>query len=187
LSTSCVIGYESWPTHIARKASLAYAPRSSSCVAHTSAVELDDSSYVRADRRERDAFVDEVLAGIGIPILHVRWHCRYDSHILTAQIATRIRMAAVSTAPQLPPKHAQPTLPMPPIATPAAAQLPAVPYSPAKATASATPHMSASVVAPAPVVATRRSCGQCQAERWPFVLRWRTGIVIYMVLALCEG
>jgi hypothetical protein len=31
------------------------------------AVELDDSSHLRADRRERDAFVDEVLASVGIP------------------------------------------------------------------------------------------------------------------------
>lgn len=39
-------------------------------------IELDDASHQRSDRRARDAFVDDVCAAAGIPILHVpvgRW------------------------------------------------------------------------------------------------------------------
>jgi hypothetical protein len=69
-------------------------------------LELDDSSHLRADRRERDAFVDEVLAGIGIPILHVRWQRRYDAQLLVSQIAARLGRMAASAAPPL--IHPQP-------------------------------------------------------------------------------
>src|SRR5262249_53316959 len=34
-------------------------------------VELDDRSHERGDRRERDAFVDSVLASAGVPIVRV--------------------------------------------------------------------------------------------------------------------
>jgi very-short-patch-repair endonuclease len=57
-------------------------------------VELDDASHERADRRERDAFIDDVLAAAGIPILHVRWQRSYDSHALARQIAGRLGIAA---------------------------------------------------------------------------------------------
>lgn len=40
-------------------------------------IELDDSSHARADRRQRDAFVDEALTGAGIPVLHVPVQSRY--------------------------------------------------------------------------------------------------------------
>ncbi len=35
------------------------------------AIELDDSSHQRWDRKKRDAFVDQVFASSGIPLLHV--------------------------------------------------------------------------------------------------------------------
>jgi uncharacterized protein DUF2726 len=35
------------------------------------AIELDDSSHREQRRRDRDAFVDQVLAAAGIPIVHV--------------------------------------------------------------------------------------------------------------------
>src|SRR4051794_16982760 len=41
-------------------------------------VELDDSTHTRPDRQVRDAFVDDVLAAAGLPILHIRWQRRYD-------------------------------------------------------------------------------------------------------------
>jgi hypothetical protein len=45
------------------------------CDARTTAprlvIELDDRSHERADRQARDAFVDAVLAHIGLPILHI--------------------------------------------------------------------------------------------------------------------
>lgn len=34
-------------------------------------VELDDGTHARADRRERDAFVDQVCAEAGMPIAHI--------------------------------------------------------------------------------------------------------------------
>lgn len=34
-------------------------------------IELDDSSHQRADRQERDAFVDQVFHEAGLPILHI--------------------------------------------------------------------------------------------------------------------
>lgn len=42
------------------------------------AIELDDSSHARADRRARDAFLDQLFAQIGVKLVRVRatWH--YD-------------------------------------------------------------------------------------------------------------
>ena len=62
-------------------------------------VELDDASHDRADRRERDAFVDEVLAGVGMPILHVRWQRRYNARTLAEQIVVAMGMAAPAPLP----------------------------------------------------------------------------------------
>lgn len=35
-------------------------------------VELDDSSHDASDRKERDAFVDEVVTSVGYQIIHTR-------------------------------------------------------------------------------------------------------------------
>jgi len=35
-------------------------------------IELDDSSHERADRQERDAFVDEAMRVAGLPIIHIK-------------------------------------------------------------------------------------------------------------------
>jgi hypothetical protein len=123
-------------------------------------VELDDSSHLRADRRERDAFVDEVLAGVGIPILHVRWQRRYDVQLLASQIAAHIGLPTALAAPP----HPQPTLPERAAAVLPASQAPAMAYSSPVPAASSVPLVAASVVVPAPVIASRRMCGQCQAE-----------------------
>ena len=42
-------------------------------------IELDDRTHLRWDRIQRDVFVDEVMKGAGLPILHVR---RADSYNL---------------------------------------------------------------------------------------------------------
>ena len=55
------------------------------------AVELDDRSHDRADRRERDRFVDAALASAGVPILHVRVARRYDPETLLDPIAGALR------------------------------------------------------------------------------------------------
>jgi hypothetical protein len=41
-------------------------------------IELDDRSHNRYDRRLRDGFVDEVLRGVNIPIVHVKNSYKYD-------------------------------------------------------------------------------------------------------------
>ncbi len=55
------------------------------------AIELDDSSHDREDRQERDAFVDQVLAKAGLPLLHVRAQAAYDPKQLAASISEAIR------------------------------------------------------------------------------------------------
>jgi len=43
------------------------------------AIELDDSSHDREDRKDRDAFVDQVFAAARKPILHVRARGTYQT------------------------------------------------------------------------------------------------------------
>ncbi|NQU09431.1 DUF2726 domain-containing protein [bacterium] len=49
------------------------------------AVELDDSSHQREDRRVRDAFVDQVCAAAGLPILHMPAKKAYVASEVAAQ------------------------------------------------------------------------------------------------------
>jgi very-short-patch-repair endonuclease len=97
-------------------------------------IELDDSSHKRADRRERDAFVDAVLAAASLPIMHVRWQRRYDPRVLAQQIAVKLSST--------PPITSQTPLPAP------------VPL------AAITPSLSS---VPPPNHAPH-SCGHCQAN-----------------------
>jgi hypothetical protein len=55
-------------------------------------VELDDSSHERADRQERDALVDSVLASAGLPILHVPARSQYNS----AEIGARVQASLLA-------------------------------------------------------------------------------------------
>ncbi len=50
-------------------------------------LELDDKSHQRADRRTRDAFVDEVFKAARLPLLHVPVRPSYRADELAAQIA----------------------------------------------------------------------------------------------------
>ena len=61
-------------------------------------IELDDRSHKRADRRERDAFVDQAFAAAGIPILHVPAAPAYDVRTLRIQIAQMVRDGAIAKA-----------------------------------------------------------------------------------------
>jgi hypothetical protein len=63
-------------------------------------------------------FVDEVLAGVGIPILHVRWQRRYDTQVLATQLATYLGLPQL-VPPAPAPIHAQRTLPALPVPQPA--------------------------------------------------------------------
>ena len=49
-------------------------------------IELDDASHQRADRKQRDDFVDAVLAQVGLPILHIPWQRSYSTQQLAEAI-----------------------------------------------------------------------------------------------------
>ncbi|MCF8051374.1 MAG: DUF2726 domain-containing protein [Desulfobacterales bacterium] len=51
------------------------------------AVELDDRSHLRADRKERDQFVDQALQSAGIPILHQPARGKYSIQKLRSDLA----------------------------------------------------------------------------------------------------
>jgi len=55
------------------------------------AIELDDSSHERFDRRRRDAFIDSALEAAGLPLLRVPVRLVYDPAELRAQIDERLR------------------------------------------------------------------------------------------------
>ena len=54
------------------------------------AVELDDSSHLRSDRRKRDEFVDSVFAAAELPLLRVRAKRAYDSVEIRKAVYSRI-------------------------------------------------------------------------------------------------
>lgn len=54
------------------------------------AIELDDASHDRTDRQERDAFVDQVLAKAGLPLLHVKAQTAYDPKLLAEDISRAV-------------------------------------------------------------------------------------------------
>ena len=54
-------------------------------------IELDDSSHKRADRRERDEFLNQALDDAGLPILHVPVQASYDRAALRADIQQALR------------------------------------------------------------------------------------------------
>lgn len=107
-------------------------------------VELDDRSHDRADRQARDAFVDTVLAGVSIPILHVRWQRRYETATLAQQLASKLRTVS------------------PPVPTVlSAAVAPAERFS-APIASAATRASAPAIAVPPQLTPVRRACGQCQ-------------------------
>lgn len=63
------------------------------------AIELDDRSHARPDRRERDEFVDRVLAAVGLPLVRVPVRQSYDTRALVATLAeARASTAVTKTA-----------------------------------------------------------------------------------------
>ena len=51
-------------------------------------IELDDRSHEEEERQERDALVDDVFAGAGLPLLHVPAQKTYDPADLKAKVAS---------------------------------------------------------------------------------------------------
>jgi very-short-patch-repair endonuclease len=108
-------------------------------------VELDDASHQRQHRRERDAFVDAVLAATGLPILHVPWQRSYD----VADLAHRVRalLGVLEDAPPAPPS---------------------IPDVPAVAAPAFAPQRANEAMVPAPPQRELRwACGQCHREVSP--------------------
>ena len=62
----------------------------SSDLAPLAGVELDDSSHEGADRKQRDAFVDDLFRSCALPILHVPAQAAYDQTELRAKIAAAL-------------------------------------------------------------------------------------------------
>lgn len=54
-------------------------------------VELDDASHQRADRRERDEFVDRVFQAANLPLLHIPTQREYTTREITALIAPIVK------------------------------------------------------------------------------------------------
>jgi very-short-patch-repair endonuclease len=55
------------------------------------AIELDDRSHDRKDRRDRDAFVDGALAAAGIPIFRVPAAMTYDPRVIRTGLQEALR------------------------------------------------------------------------------------------------
>ncbi len=67
------------------------------------AVELDDSSHDREDRKERDVFVDAALAAAVLPIIHIRAKRAYVLSEIRAALAPHLEMGP----PPLPARELQ--------------------------------------------------------------------------------
>jgi len=63
------------------------------------AIELDDASHQRRDRRERDAFVDQALQAAELPLLRVPVTREYDVGVLARSLREALE-AAPSSGPQ---------------------------------------------------------------------------------------
>jgi hypothetical protein len=60
------------------------------------AVELDDRSHEREDRRQRDALVDRVFKAAELPILHIPAAKGYVTHEIQARLSEHIHLPSPS-------------------------------------------------------------------------------------------
>lgn len=71
------------------------------------AVELDDASHNRADRKARDEFVDKVFQAAGLPLIHVTAQREYNVREISTQVAPFLKeKAGAPVAPIVQPKPA---------------------------------------------------------------------------------
>lgn len=66
------------------------------------AIELDDSSHDRPDRRQRDQFVKDVYGAAGLPLLNVRGRRNFNASELAAQVLPYLPQLPVKAAPPQP-------------------------------------------------------------------------------------
>jgi hypothetical protein len=73
------------------------------------AIELDDKSHQRTDRQARDAFVDQVFAAAGLPLVHIVARASYPAaqldQILRQKVEARNRTAVTSPIPEARPSE----------------------------------------------------------------------------------
>jgi len=62
------------------------------------AIELDDSSHARADRRARDSFLDQAMKAAGVPLLRFKPRGRYDAAEIRAAIDVALSPQTTSEA-----------------------------------------------------------------------------------------
>jgi hypothetical protein len=62
------------------------------------AVELDDSSHARADRRARDEFVRDALSAAGLPLVSVKASRQYEPRALREAVLTALKQPNVGNA-----------------------------------------------------------------------------------------
>jgi hypothetical protein len=87
------------------------------------AVELDDASHNRSDRKERDDFVDKAFQAASLPLWHIAAQREYNPRDIAAQIAPSIAVkvettsapiasAGTSSASAIPVNNAAPAAPV---------------------------------------------------------------------------
>lgn len=54
-------------------------------------IELDDSSHSRADRIERDGFIDKAFEAASLPIIHIKNQNSYNTQEIAGKIATYMK------------------------------------------------------------------------------------------------
>jgi hypothetical protein len=79
------------------------------------AIELDDASHEEEERRDRDEFVDQVLASAGLPIVHIRAKRAYAIDQLRAELRPYLPAKAPAEVPHpddryMPPKGWRPAV-----------------------------------------------------------------------------
>lgn len=80
-------------------------------LAVVAAVELDDGSHNRKDRKERDRFLDELCAGIGLPLIREKAQQAYTVAKVKEDIAEKLGDAAVDPLPPISAPETQTTSP----------------------------------------------------------------------------
>lgn len=65
-------------------------------------IELDDSSHNRADRKERDEFVDKVFGAAALPLVHVKAQREYNVRDLATQVLPLLTKSS-GPSPERPP------------------------------------------------------------------------------------
>ncbi|MEW6029311.1 MAG: DUF2726 domain-containing protein [Chloroflexota bacterium] len=61
-------------------------------------IELDDKSHQRADRQERDDFVNHVFEAAKLPLLHISAQRSYSQNELKSKISTHLSVTPISDA-----------------------------------------------------------------------------------------